>query len=43
MPTDLNGNEPLINYAGVRKLSDSEFVLEHKNDSAKNIPIQINV
>ena len=42
MPIDENGNEPLVNYSGVRKLSDLEFVILHKIDESKNIPIMIN-
>ena len=37
MPIDENGNEPLVNYSGVRKLSDLEFVILHKTDESKNI------
>ena len=43
MPRDANGNEPLVNYSGVRKLSDYEFVIEHKTDELKNISIMFNV
>lgn len=43
MPRDLNGNEPLTNYSGVRKLSDLKFVIEHKTDADRNISVTINV
>ena len=43
MPKDANGNEPLVNYSGVRKLSDYEFVIEHKTDELKNISIRFNI
>lgn len=43
MPRDLNGIEPLTNYSGVYKVSDREFLLEHKTDPERNIPVVINV
>lgn len=35
--------EPIINYASVRKVSETEFVLEHKQDAALNIQIILTV
>ena len=43
MPAEEDGSEPMFNYGGVRKVSDTQFVFEHKTDAEKNIRVELRI